>query len=178
MQLCRVEHFYNIFVLTFGLNTIAITPKSEDKYVEKVFNLTELHFSEVISFKIGTLEMRRRVVILWSPRPRVRWTGRFTAIEGWPGTWLETPKTPYLYILIFTCPFTKFWCSLYGICFFKNFLSCNCAVFAYGYKMLSCFTLLGIKGTWLSSMYTYSPHYAHFGSWKKWGCVKIALVGL
>ena len=33
----------------------AITPKSEDKYVEKVFNLTELHFSEVTSFKIGTL---------------------------------------------------------------------------------------------------------------------------
>ena len=36
-------------------NTIAITPKSEDKYVEKVFNSTELHFSEVTSFKIGTL---------------------------------------------------------------------------------------------------------------------------
>ena len=32
-----------------------MTPKSEDKYVEKVFNLTELHFSEVTSFKIGTL---------------------------------------------------------------------------------------------------------------------------
>ena len=30
-------------------------PKSEDKYVEKVFNWTELHFSEVTSFKIGTL---------------------------------------------------------------------------------------------------------------------------
>ena len=26
-----------------------------DNYVEKVFNLTELHFSEVTSFKIGTL---------------------------------------------------------------------------------------------------------------------------
>ena len=37
------------------LNTIAITPKSEDKYVEKVFNSTEFHFSEVTSFKIGTL---------------------------------------------------------------------------------------------------------------------------
>ena len=33
----------------------AITPKSEGKYVEKVFNSTELHFSEAISFKIGTL---------------------------------------------------------------------------------------------------------------------------
>ena len=28
------------------LNKIAITPKYEDKYVEKVFNLTELHFSD------------------------------------------------------------------------------------------------------------------------------------
>ena len=37
------------------LNTVAIMPKSEDKYVEKVFNSTELHFSEVTSFKIGTL---------------------------------------------------------------------------------------------------------------------------
>ena len=34
-----------------GLNT----PKSEDKYVVKVFNPTEFHFSEVTSFKIGTL---------------------------------------------------------------------------------------------------------------------------
>ena len=34
---------------------MAITPKSEYKYVEKVFNSTELHFSEVTSFKIGTL---------------------------------------------------------------------------------------------------------------------------
>ena len=37
------------------LNTIAITPKSEDKYVVKVFNPPEFHFSEVTSFKIGTL---------------------------------------------------------------------------------------------------------------------------
>jgi hypothetical protein len=35
------------------LNTIM--PKSEEKYFEKVFNSTELHFSEVTSFKIGTL---------------------------------------------------------------------------------------------------------------------------
>ena len=52
MQLCRVEHFFNIFVLTFGrdcwiqYNTIDVV---------KVFNSTELHFSEVTSFKIGTL---------------------------------------------------------------------------------------------------------------------------
>ena len=36
--------------------TAMIMPKSEDKYVEKVFNSTELHISEVTSFKIGTLE--------------------------------------------------------------------------------------------------------------------------
>jgi hypothetical protein len=50
------------------LNTISITPKSEDKYVEKVFNSTELHFSEVTSFKIGTLRPkihpRRELVVL------------------------------------------------------------------------------------------------------------------
>ena len=57
MQLCQVEHFYNIFVLNLGViaEYNRITPKSEDKYVEKVFNSTELHFSEVTSFKIGTL---------------------------------------------------------------------------------------------------------------------------
>ena len=37
------------------LNTIAITPKIEDKYVVKVFNPTEFHFSEVTFFQIGTL---------------------------------------------------------------------------------------------------------------------------
>ena len=55
MQLCRVEHFFNILVLNFLYS--AITPKSEDKYVEKVFNSTELHFSEATSFKIGTLQL-------------------------------------------------------------------------------------------------------------------------
>ena len=49
MQLCRVEHLLLYSVITL---------KSEDKYVEKVFNLTELHFSEVTSFKIGTLVRR------------------------------------------------------------------------------------------------------------------------
>ena len=33
------------------LNTIAITPKSEDKYVLKVFNPSEFHFSEVTFFQ-------------------------------------------------------------------------------------------------------------------------------
>ena len=49
MQLCRVEHLLLYSVIKL---------KSEDKYVEKVFNLTELHFSEVTSFKIGTLVRR------------------------------------------------------------------------------------------------------------------------
>ena len=34
------------------MNTIAITPKSEDKYVVKVFNPSEFHFSEVTFFQI------------------------------------------------------------------------------------------------------------------------------
>ena len=33
------------------LNTIAITPKSEDKYVVKVVNWSEFHFSEVTFFQ-------------------------------------------------------------------------------------------------------------------------------
>ena len=54
MKLWQVEHFYNIFSLHFWawlLNTIAITPKSEDKYVVKVFNPSEFHFSKVIFFQ-------------------------------------------------------------------------------------------------------------------------------
>ena len=51
LQLCRVEHFFNIFVLTFGRDcVIAITPKNEDKYAVKVFNSTEF-----TSFKIVIL---------------------------------------------------------------------------------------------------------------------------
>ena len=37
------------------LNTIAITPKSEDKYVVKVFNWSEVHLSEMTCYKIHTL---------------------------------------------------------------------------------------------------------------------------
>ena len=37
------------------LNTIAITPKSEDKYVVKVFNGSEVHLSEMTCYKIHTL---------------------------------------------------------------------------------------------------------------------------
>ena len=59
MQLCRVEHFFNIFVLTFGRDCYvlysAITPKSEDKYVVKVFNWSEVHLSEMTCYKIHIL---------------------------------------------------------------------------------------------------------------------------
>ena len=37
------------------LNTIAITPKSEDKYVAKVFNWSEVHLSEMTCYKIHIL---------------------------------------------------------------------------------------------------------------------------
>ena len=37
------------------LNTIAITPKSENKYVVKVFNWSEVHLSEMTCYKIHTL---------------------------------------------------------------------------------------------------------------------------
>ena len=33
------------------LNTVAITPKSEDKKCPKVFNMSEFHFSEVTFFQ-------------------------------------------------------------------------------------------------------------------------------
>ena len=39
----------------FNLTEIAITPKSEDKYVEKVFNWSEVHFSKMTCSKIHTL---------------------------------------------------------------------------------------------------------------------------
>ena len=39
------------------LNTIAITPKSEDKYVVKVFNWSEVHLSEMTCYKIHTLKV-------------------------------------------------------------------------------------------------------------------------
>ena len=39
------------------LNTIAVTPKSEDKYVIKVFNWSEFHLSEMTCYKIHTLNL-------------------------------------------------------------------------------------------------------------------------
>ena len=38
------------------LGAIANPPKSEDKYVEKVFNWSEVHLSEMTCYKIHTLE--------------------------------------------------------------------------------------------------------------------------
>ena len=58
MKLWPVEHFCNIFVLTFGALLLlysAITPKSEDKHVVKVFNWSEVHLSEMTCYKIHTL---------------------------------------------------------------------------------------------------------------------------
>ena len=70
LQLCRVEHFFNIFVLTFGRDcVIAITPKNEDKYAVKVFNSTEF-----TSFKIGTLAPFHHITT--APSPPDFWTVR------------------------------------------------------------------------------------------------------
>ena len=38
-------------------------PKSDDKYVEKVFNWSEVHLSEVTSYKIHTLEILSSLLI-------------------------------------------------------------------------------------------------------------------
>ena len=53
MNLCSVEHFFNIFVLTFGwVCWVQMNPpKSEDKYVEKVFNRLEVQLSEMTCYK-------------------------------------------------------------------------------------------------------------------------------
>ena len=59
MQLCRVEQTFTTYLSSL-LGVIAEYNSSHaqkwgHKYVEKVFNSTELHFSEVTFFKIGTL---------------------------------------------------------------------------------------------------------------------------
>ena len=43
---------------TWLLNTIAIPPKSEDKYVVKVFNWSEVHLSELTCYKIHILKWK------------------------------------------------------------------------------------------------------------------------
>ena len=56
MQLWTLLQHICPYFWAWLLNTIEITTKSEDKYVEKVFNSEELHFFEMTSFKIGTLD--------------------------------------------------------------------------------------------------------------------------
>ena len=43
----------------------AIAPKSEDKYVIKVFNWSEVHFSEMTCYKIHTLSTERIEAVLY-----------------------------------------------------------------------------------------------------------------
>ena len=50
-----LQHIYPHF-WAWLLNTIAITPKSEDKYVVKVFHWSEVHLSEMACYKIHTLD--------------------------------------------------------------------------------------------------------------------------
>ena len=54
MNLWPIEHFYNFWA--WLLLYSAITPKSEDKYVVKVFNWSEVHLSEMTCYKIHTLK--------------------------------------------------------------------------------------------------------------------------
>ena len=49
-----LQHIFPHF-WTWLLNAIAITPKSEDRYVVKVFNWSEVHLSEMTCYKIQTL---------------------------------------------------------------------------------------------------------------------------
>ena len=55
VKLWDFKHFWiNTFCLhswAWLLNTVAITPKSEDKKCPKVFNVPEFHFSEVYFFQ-------------------------------------------------------------------------------------------------------------------------------
>ena len=82
------------------LNTIAITPKSEDKYVVKVFNPSEFHFSEVTFFQNWYFSQNQpslslqgpsgprnpRFMRLSFPRPRQERTLIFwlRAFQTWP----------------------------------------------------------------------------------------------
>ena len=51
------------------MNTIAITPKSEDKYVVKVFNWPEVKLSEMTGYKIYTLVFNRSQIVIAMARP-------------------------------------------------------------------------------------------------------------
>ena len=60
MNLLPVEHFFNICIchhfLVDLLGAITNPPISDDKYVEKVFNWSEVHLSELTCYKIHTLK--------------------------------------------------------------------------------------------------------------------------
>ena len=45
------------------MNTVAITPKSEDKHIVKVFNWSEVHLSEMTCYKIHTLVTMFKIMI-------------------------------------------------------------------------------------------------------------------
>ena len=54
MKLWRVEHFWTLLSSLLGVIAIVFSNHAQ-KWRQKVFNLPEFHFSEVTSFKIGTL---------------------------------------------------------------------------------------------------------------------------
>ena len=57
MQLCRVERFYNIFVLTFWRDCIQQSlPKVRTNMLKKCSTQQSCTFPKFTSFKIGTLE--------------------------------------------------------------------------------------------------------------------------
>ena len=55
MNLWPVEHFFEHIHYHFWLAATANPPKSDDKYIEKLFNWSEVHLSEMTWDKIHTL---------------------------------------------------------------------------------------------------------------------------
>ena len=62
MNLLPVEHFFEhichhfwVGLLLHLVGLLLHPPKSDDKYAQKVFNWSEVHLSEVTSYKIHTL---------------------------------------------------------------------------------------------------------------------------
>ena len=75
---------------SFRKDETAITPKSEDKYVAKVFNWSEFHSSEVTSYKIHTLVERCKTFVQKKPSanmPNLCWqiipTSKKDKKKGW-----------------------------------------------------------------------------------------------
>ena len=54
---CMYNVTFGLFKDYLGLNTIAITPKSEDKYVEKCSTAQSFIRTEMSTYRIGTLPM-------------------------------------------------------------------------------------------------------------------------